>query len=413
MTSPSRLQTFRIAVRKFPPFEAAIRAQWAAFEETNRTGLRLDLVSMDLQQLQEALFTSGGMSSGDWDVAFIASDWVSSMHSMGCAVDLRTHLKRDPPPDYPAGWSPSLLRLQRFDGRVLGVPYHDGPECLIYRRDLFDDPDRRRSFRDLYGRELAPPRTWNEFHEIARFLNDPAQDLYGAAFAAYPDGHNSVYDFLLQLWTRGGELHSPSGEMHLNTPEAHAGLSFYRDIVTDRSASHPNCLQLDSVGLGERFAAGEVAMMINWFGFAAHAQISSDSSVRGVVDIACIPAENRGKSVSLNVYWILSLPEGSPHRELAWQFLRHTQTPEMDKITSTSGAIGCRRSTWSDPDVIAEIPFYRQMEALHANAREIPRQADWRQIASIIDTLITRSVSTDISISALLEEADAELHRIR
>jgi multiple sugar transport system substrate-binding protein len=375
--------------------------------------LLLDLVSLDLQQLENALFVSGGMSAGDWDVAFVATDWIATMHSMDCAVDLRPFLERDPPPDYPSGWSPSLLRLQQIDDRVLGVPYHDGPECLIYRRDLFDDPVRQRNFRNVCGRDLAPPRTWGEFHETARFLNDPAHRLYGTAFAAYPDGHNSVYDFLLQLWTRGGDLQSRSGKLCLNTPEAHAGLDFYRHIATDRSASHPDCRQLDSVAAGVRFAAGEIAMMINWFGFAAHAHTSPESSVRGLVDIASIPAGSGGQSCSLNAYWILSLAVGSPHREVAWQFLRHTQTPAMDKLTSTSGAIGCRRSTWRDPDVIAKIPFYCELEALHANAREIPRRKDWPRIASIIDSLITQAISTDIPLGALLGEADTNLNRIR
>jgi len=84
----------------------------------------------------------------------------------------------------------------------------------------------------------------------------------------------------------------------------------------------------------------------------------------------------------------------------------------MDKITTTSGAIGCRRSTWNDPDVRARIPFYNQMENLHANAREIPQRSDWPQIASIIDELIWKTISTDIAIAVLLNEADSKLRNI-
>src|SRR5580658_9687744 len=133
----NRAQLFRIAVRKYGPFEQAIRAQWQAFEAEARTGLMLDLVALDLHPLEEALFTSGGMENGDWDVAFVATDWIASMHEQGCALDLAPLLQNDPPEDYPHGWTDSLLRLQRIGDAVLGVPYHDGPECLIYRRDLF------------------------------------------------------------------------------------------------------------------------------------------------------------------------------------------------------------------------------------------------------------------------------------
>lgn len=405
----TRAQTFRIAVRKFGPFEEAIRAQWDAFEQNVSTGLTLEMVPLDLQPLERALFESRGMSHGEWDAAFVATDWIAAMEEQGCAVDLTPYLESDPPPDYPEGWSPSLLRLQQIDGKILGVPYHDGPECLMYRHDLFGDPELRGRFFEQHGRELAPPITWAEFHQIARFFHRPAGRLYGTVFAAFPDGHNSVYDFLLQLWTRGGELTDLAQQIRLTTPEAEDALTFYRAILRDADAIHPESAHLDSVGAGLRFAAGEVAMMVNWFGFATHAHVSPESSVRGLVDVAHIPRGEGGQSASLNVYWILAMPSGTPHREIAWKFLRHTQTPAMDKLTTTNHAIGCRLSTWKDPGVQATIPFYDKLETLHHHAHEIPQRSDWPRIANIIDKLVTRAITTEIPIRTLLQEAQASL----
>ena len=244
-------------------------------------------------------------------------------------------LKSEPPQDYPGGWTESLLRLQQIDGAVHGVPFHDGPECLIYRKDLFEDAAIRARYEEQFNQPLAPPRTWDEFHRIARFLHDPAKQLYGTVFAAFPDGHNSVYDFLLQLWTRGGDLFDPQGKVHFATPEAEKALTFYRSILADTAAIHPDCRTLDSVQAGLAFAAGHVAMMVNWFGFATMAHTSPDSAVRGNVDIAEIPAAEQGSTASLNVYWMLSIAAGSPHQQQAWQFLRHNLTPAMDKLTTT------------------------------------------------------------------------------
>jgi len=401
-----RARQFRIAVRKYPPFEAAIRAQWEAFEAAAHTGLTLDLVALDLHPLEDALFTTNGMRNGDWDVAFIATDWIASVHAQGCAIDLAPLLASDPPEDFPHGWTDSLLRLQRIGDAVLGVPYHDGPECLIVRRDLFEDPELRVLYQQQHGQPLAPPTTWADFHQVSRFFHGRRPGLSGTVFAAFPDGHNSVYDFLLQLWTRGGDLYDSAGRVYFATPEAAEALTFYRAILADSQAVYPDCHTLDSVAAGLAFAAGHVAMSINWFGFATMAYTSPESAVRGLVDIADIPSAGRGSSVSLNVYWILSIATGSPHRDLAWQFLRHTLTPAMDKLTTTSGAIGCRRSTWNDPEVNAAIPFYHRIEQLHANAREIPQRADWPRIAAIIDTLVTRTITTTTPVDELLRQAD-------
>ncbi|GGA55509.1 ABC transporter substrate-binding protein [Edaphobacter acidisoli] len=401
----SRSQTFRIAVRKYPPFEETIRQQWQHFESEAHTGLTLDLVPLDLHPLEDALFTSKGMATGAWDVAFIATDWIASMHEQQCAVDLAPLLKANPPADYPEGWADSLLRLQRIGPAILGVPFHDGPECLIYRKDIFEDTATQSRYLKQFGEPLAPPKTWAEFHRIARFLHAPEKDLYGTVFAAYPDGHNTVYDFLLQLWTRGGELIDANGNIQFHTPAAEAALTFYREIIADHHAVHPACRNLDSVKAGLAFSAGNVAMMINWFGFATMAHTSSDSAVRGLVDIAPIPSAEQGSTVSLNVYWILSIATGSPHQQIAWQFLRHNLTPAMDKLTTTLGAIGCRKSTWRDPEVNRAIPFYHRIEQLHANAHEIPQRSDWPRVASIIDHLVTQAATTSEPIPAILASA--------
>lgn len=401
----TRESSFRVAVRKFDPFESAVRKQWEAFEANARTGLALDAQAFDLHPLIETLFTDEGLRRGDWDIGFLNTDWIASAGASGAVLDLAPFLRDAPPDDYPHGWSPSLLRLQEIGGHVLGLPYHDGPECLIYRKDLFEDPERRLAYRNAFGTALAPPRTWDEFHRIARFLQKPDEGLYGAIFAAFPDGHNTVYDFLLQLWTRGGELMDGSGRIRFETPQCREALDFYRLMLRDDSAVHPGCRDMDSVKSGLAFAAGEAAMMVNWFGFAAMCETLPESRVKSRVDIANVPHGSNGNSTSLNIYWILSIAAGSPHREIAYAFLRHCLSERMDKLLTLEGAIGCRKSTWADPEINRTIPFYSRLDDLHANARELPRRADWPGIASIIDELVLGAIQTDKSSSELLRAA--------
>ena len=102
------------------------------------------------------------------------------------------------------------MKLQDFGGGFWGMPYHDGPECLIYRKDL------------LEAASIPVPRTWNEFHDAARLLHAPTEGRYGTALALYPDGHNSFYDFCIHVWTRSGEPFGPDARPNLNTPPAAA-----------------------------------------------------------------------------------------------------------------------------------------------------------------------------------------------
>lgn len=411
MSVPDRRMAFRIAVRKFGPFESAITKQWQAFESHHHTRLELQIIPLDLHALYESLFVKRGLIEGEYDVAFVNTDWLAEAASSEALADLSIYLQRSPPEGYPNAWSESLLRLQRFGTSIFGLPYHDGPECLIYRRDLFEDPEERRRFADEFGAPLELPRSWDEFHRIAQFFTRPKSGLYGAAFAALADGHNTVYDFCLQLWTRGGELFDQAGRTLLNTSQAVAALEFYRSVLNDAEAIHPASRRFDSVDAGRAFAAGEVTMMINWFGFACRAETDPESKVRNCVGIAPLPV-SQGPAASLNVYWVLGLASGSPHRDLAWSFLRHCAGPEMDKLTALEGAIGCRQSTWSDPWINSSIPFYRELLHLHEEARELPRLRNWSRLAEVIDAMMLDAINTEDGITMILERAQQRADEI-
>ncbi len=405
-------KTFRIAIRAFEPFESAIQKQWELFQQQTQTDLQLEAVALDMHPLFETLFEQAGLKQGDWDVAFLPTDWFALAHESRALADLGPLLKANPPDDYPKGWTPSLLQMQQFGEQIIGLPYHDGPECFIYRADLFNDPQEQAAFEARYGKPLHIPQTWPEFHEVARFFHRPEQGLYGTIFAAFPDGHNTVYDFHLQLWTRGGEALDAAGTINLASAEAIQALEFYRLLLNDDSAMHPQAREADSVKSGLAFAAAEVAMMVNWFGFAALSETIPDSKVKGNVAITTIPHASGKSSASLNAYWILGIAAGSPHLETAYQFIRHCASAEMDKLLTLEGAIGCRRSTWQDEVVNEIVPFYQEMEALQGVARTLPRLSNWNQIAVIIDELVLETINTQKSVAALVEAAQAQVEAL-
>jgi multiple sugar transport system substrate-binding protein len=401
-------ERLRVAVRTFDPFEQAIEKQFHAFEEATKTGLELDAVALDLNPLRETLFDDGGLRDGTWDVAFLNTDWIAESVETGSVVDLRPLMTDRPVPGYPEGWAPALLRLQDDGEHVWGLPYHDGPQCLIYRRDLLEDESERAAFRRAFGYDLAIPTTWEEFVDVARFFTRPGEDLYGTIFAAFPDGHNSVYDFCVQLWSRGGELIDAEGRPLLDSPQAAAALDFYRTAVADRGLTPPDLHEVDSVGSGELFAAGGVAMMANWFGFAAVLE-QPDQPLKGKVGIAPLPRGRRGRRVALNVYWILAVAAGSERIDQAYDFVRFAATEPMDKITALEGATACRRSTWQDPEVNELVPFYKELDELHAEARELPSSPRFPALAHIIDGAVQRAITTADDTRLILADAQAEV----
>lgn len=400
------MATLRIAVRNYEDFVNALTEEARAFESL-RPGVRVELVTQGIHPLYDSAIRDGGLREGRYDLALLGTDWLAEGMASGALEDLALWHESTPIAGWPEEWPRSLVKPLVFGNKLSSLPWHDGPECLVYRTDMFGDAEKRVAFRAEFGRELEPPKTWDEFEETARFFTDAKAKLYGTVFAAFPDGHNTVYDFALQLWSRGGELVDAHGVPQFATPQAVEAIDFYRRVVRNPELCHPESPKLDSTQSGDLFLAGEVAMMANWFGFAARSCRES-SPLAGKVAIAPIPTDGAHAAISLSVFWALAMGAGSVNKELAWEFLRFIATPECDLKRTRHGAVGVRLSTWRNAELRAQAPPYREIEAISLGARTLPTGPHMAEYAKIIDALLTRALTTDTASAALLEEAQQQ-----
>ncbi|MGF1923240.1 MAG: extracellular solute-binding protein [Bacteroidia bacterium] len=400
------METFKIAVRKFGPFETAMQKFWDSYCSATGCKLKLELVIMDLQELHDRALT------GTFDVAHVNTDWIYEGYLANAFEVLNGYINEKPPEQFPSGWSTSLLGLQDFGGQIVGLPFHDGPECLLYRKDLFESNEEQAAYAKRYGKRLRVPKTWEEFHQIAQFFNRPKQNLYGSIFACYPDGHNAVFDYCLQLWSRGGSLLDSNGKINVNSQESLAGLNFYRKIVNDLSAVHPSSAQFESVAAGIAFSQGEAAMMINWFGFATMAEVDKNSKVRGKIHIDLVPSDPDQISASLNVYWLYTIGKHSSNKAIAYDFIRYATNEANDKLLTLEGGIGCRKSTWNDTEINKIIPYYHKLETLHVVARMLPQHKNWAKIAAVIDQMVLTAINTDQSSQEIVQIAQNQIKEI-
>ncbi|MGB7546868.1 MAG: extracellular solute-binding protein [Terracidiphilus sp.] len=401
------MTTLRITLRKYADFENALDEEARLFEALH-PGSQVELVSTGIHELHNSTIAKGGLRDGRFDLALLVTDWLAEGLAAGALEDLQPWQQRGFIPEWPEGWARSLVQPLYFGERLSSLPWHDGPECLVYRSDLFADPERRAAFAAQYGRALAPPTTWQEFEQTARLFTDAAAGLYGTVFAAFPDGHNTLYDFALQLWSRGGELLDSSGRPLLTTPQPVAALDFYRRLVRDPALCHPRSPQLDSTQSGDLFMDGEVAMMANWFGFAARSA-RAGSPLEGKVAIAPLPSGDGSPPVSLSVFWALAMGSGSRNKDLAWEFLRFIATPERDLGVTRHGTVGVRLSTWRNPALQAQIPVYREIEAISLGARQLPCGTRMAAFAAVIDAVVTRALDTNDATLAILQAAQREI----
>lgn len=58
------MEKFRIAVRKFEPFEITLQKLWKAFCLENQCTVEVEMIPMELHDLYEATLTTNGLKTG-------------------------------------------------------------------------------------------------------------------------------------------------------------------------------------------------------------------------------------------------------------------------------------------------------------------------------------------------------------
>jgi multiple sugar transport system substrate-binding protein len=413
------MPTLRLVGRPFEGFETALQRQMDDFAASTDADVRFEREHRPLPEIHEDLLATGDIADGRYDLLLCLSDWLPMVADEGLVRPLGDVLDANPPPDWPEGWAESLRGLMAYDGATYGIPYHDGPELFHYREDLFESVTEQRAFRERFGRPLTVPRTWTEFLEVAQFFTRPTDDLWGTVVAAKPDGHNDVYDFAIQLWSRGGQILDAEGRPAFDSPDGRAALQYYHDLIHEHGVVPPESVEMESVEAGQFYADGKAAMMWNWAGFGAMAE-APDSAVFGRTNYGLIPRADseQGEHTSLTVCYGLTVPAGSEHPDLAYDFIRHAATPAGDRITTDAGASGTRFSTWRDPDVLRTHSFYSMLETINTGpVNTLPRVPEYLELNEILNEMVAaavveRSTSVEAAIATASDRASALLEYV-
>lgn len=373
-------RALRLWGREFDGFRRAVDAHAAAW-----SGGAVEAEWFGLPELQARVL---GRGTPDADLLVVPADWLPALAAAQRVLPLTAHLASAPPEGWPEAWSESFHDGIGWDGEVYGLPFHDGPQLLFTRPSLLD----------AHG--LSAPSTWSQLLAQATTLHGPG--VAGTVLAGAPDGHNNVYDLALHLWRLGGELVDGEGRILVDTPAMREALAFLRDLATRLVPDDAHAL--DSNGSGAAFAEGRVALAVNWAGYAALA-------ARGAVaaDFACAlaPTHDDGTpTTTVNAFWVTAVAAGCPDPDLAWSYLRHAASAAMDLETTRAGASGARRTTWADPDLLAEHPEHALFEEAHAHSRPLPRVPGLPAVVDVLSELVDAVVWRGEPVERAVRAAD-------
>ncbi len=369
------------------------------------TGTTIKLVELPYDGLYDRIQTELGSGTVSFDIAALDAIWLSAFADGMQPLD---DLFND---DVKADIFPGLVSEAEIDGKYVGMPIFTNSEILYYRTDLFNDEKNKADFEAEFGYPLAPPTTWEEYTDAAKFFtmdtdNDGQIDLYGT------DVKGAVETEWLATVSQAGEtqmiLDPASGEVTIDSAEHLAALDFYTSLLPYAPAG---ASQLDWAGSQNLFYQGKLAMMRFWG--HAYTQTPDEAAVKGNIGAAPMIA-GPGGIAGVPGAWYLSVPTATTKAEAAKAFIAFAYEHNELSVDTSLGLVSRISAFESQAGVEGRENYPAILETLNSPATKArPATPKWQEIVNTVLTpMLQKAVEPGADNASLLEDAKVKIEAI-
>lgn len=287
------------------------------------------------------------------------------------------------------------------------IPYDPSTQLMFYRRDLLTDPTYKRMFYEMNRRELAVPRTFAEYNEVARFFTrsfNPASPIRYGTTVAVGNVVVSPSEFIPRLFEEGGRMLDENGAITLNSPAALRALKNYREAYqySDRTVHDgwKNVL--------EGFADGSAAMTVVFINYASHILNLKMSSIAGKLGFASVPGDK-----PLQGGGVIGITRGCRNPEAACTFFQWLYSDLVAPVFTMLGGLSPCSSAYDNRDIKEKYPWLSAayssfMSAQRRRSSELYENFSELQLEGIIASHVRKAVLGICSPEEALLQAQNE-----
>lgn len=254
-----------------------------------RTGIPLEFEFLPQNQVLRAIQNDINHGNSRYDIFMYDVPWLEYMVQNSLLADLTDLVTASTFPK--ESLFPENLGNCCYENHYYGIPIVGGTQILFYRKDLFENQDYIKKFKEKYQISLRPPKTWTEFNGIAEFftrsVNPDSPTEFGANFAGIID-EELAPEILIRLWAFGGTLWDEYNRATLNTPENEKAFESILATLRYTPASPFDTSISQTIS---DFCNGKTAMLITYTEYAAKISQSIQSSMTGQVGFDILPGK--------------------------------------------------------------------------------------------------------------------------
>lgn len=209
------------------------------------------------------------------------------------------------------------------------------PRAIYLRRDWMEEAG------------VNPPRTWDEFIEVAKALAIEGRDgyLFGGS-PAQPNQANMILQYMIE--GRGGRLLDDDDRATFDSDAGIETFSFLRAVVHDHGITPRAAATMSYDEMSDAFDAGRVGMIVDGsHRYERHANAVGEENI----ELVRIPSNDPDQPSPTTVTgWALGIPTGAANPEGGWRFIKHFTSAESQLLNAqVAGEVPIRASTAEDP----------------------------------------------------------------
>jgi multiple sugar transport system substrate-binding protein len=379
-------------------------------EFTNATGIKVRWDVIEEGYLRQKLLLEHEAKTGVYDVLLIDAFNMAEYSPSGVAADLAPYLNNskltpswfnyeDILPAYRDG-------IGRYNGVIYGIPVAGETRYVGYRKDLFQK----------YGKQ--PPKTMDEFLELAKFFKGKEPGLYGVAMRAQKGVHFAS-GWMTTMYQNGGQyLDQKTWEVLVNSPGTVKSLEYYVDLLHQGPPDIGVYTHEEAVSA---LMSGKAAM---WFDSTALTSWILDPSKSKVVDKVGFvpppagPAGAYGALAGWNVGISTDVPD--KRKEAAWAFIVWMTSQKNAKQYVQLGGTPVRKSVYTDPELTAKnwtFPIQlasldRAANLVKAGIVWIPPHVKTMKVLEVVGDYGSAVLAGQMSAQEAMDQAQTEVEAI-
>lgn len=300
-------------------------------------------------------------------------------------------------------------------GNIYALPINQDCMGLVYRKDLFEHPEEKRSFKEKYGYDLKIPDTYDQLKDIAEFFTRPGQDLYGIALYGNEDYDACTSAFNNIFWSYGAELWDPvSGriEGYVNSPKAKKALEYFQELFRYAPGGFQNAYVPE---VNNSIVSGRVAMGMQWYYYFKQ---FSDETKKSKFELgfATLPGqkdanENINRFVMVGGQGI-SISQYSRHKKEAWEFVEWLMTEQQQWKWTEGGGMTGLTAILKDPKFLNAAPANRSFPFSMSITKDYWHLPEYPQLLRVLQKYVHGCISGRMQAKEALDMCAAEQETI-